>query len=80
MKAQPNRPKFFDLAVPFFLPMWRRVAAAVVPVIWAFFEIANGEAFWGIIFLGLGGMATYKFITADWEAVAAQAEEEKRGR
>lgn len=79
MKAQPDRPKLFDLAVPFFLPVWRRVLAATVPVIWAMFEFSTGAFFWGLIFLGLGGIAAFKFITADWAAVAAQAEREKRG-
>jgi len=79
MKAQPKKPKLFDLAVPFFLPVWRRVAASVVPILWAFVEFASGATFWGIIFLGLGGMAAYKFITTDWDAVAEEAEKEKRG-
>ncbi len=80
MKAQPEKPKFFDLAVPFFLPVWRRVAATVVPILWAFFEFANGAAFWGMIFLGLGGMAAFKFMTADWDAVAAQDADETKGK
>mgnify|MGYP000125561328 CR=1 FL=1 len=78
MKAQPDKPKLFDLAVPFFLPVWRRVATVVVPILWAFVEFSASEVFWGLIFLGLGGIAAFKFVTADWDAVAAQAEKEKR--
>ena len=79
MKAPPDRPKpkFFDLAVPFFLPVWRRVLTAVVPILWAMVEFSTGEAFWGLIFVGLGGSAAWKFYTADWEAVAAEAEKDR---
>lgn len=80
MKAQPSKPKLFDLAVPFFLPVWRRVLAATVPILWAMFEFSTGEIFWGLIFLGLGGLAGFKFVTADWTAVAVQADEERKGR
>ena len=68
------KPKFFDLAVPFFLPVWRRVVTVVVPILWAFVEFANGAAFWGLIFLALGGIASWQFFTADWVAVAQKAE------
>ncbi len=79
MKEQPRKQKLFDLAVPFFLPLWRRVLAATVPILWAFFEFSTANYFWGLIFLGLGGIAAFKFVTADWAAVAVQAEKEKRG-
>ena len=71
----PKRPKplFFDLAVPFFLPVWRRVVTVVVPILWAIMEFANGAAFWGLIFLALGGIAIWQFLTADWVAVAESA-------
>ena len=71
MKAPHNRPKLFDLAVPFFLPVWRRVLAVVVPILWSFVEFNNGHPFWGLIFVGLGSIAAWKFWTADWDAVAA---------
>ena len=77
----PNKPraKLFDLEVPFFLPVYRRVLAVVVPILWSFFEFSNGAVFWGLIFVGLGGIAAYRFYNADWDAVAAQAEAEKSG-
>jgi hypothetical protein len=73
----PKKAKLFDLAVPFFLPVWRRILAVIVPVLWSFFEFSTGAVFWGLIFLGLGGIAAFKFITADWEAVAAEAEKDE---
>ena len=78
MKARPDRPQFFDLAVPFFLPVWRRVLTVVVPILWALVEFASGNAFWGVIFLGIGGLALFKFYTADWDAVAAEAEKARK--
>ena len=81
MKAPPDRPKpkFFDLAVPFFLPVWRRVLTAVVPILWAMVELAQGEACWALCFFALGGTASWKFFTADWAAVAALAKEDEGG-
>lgn len=79
MQPEKPRAKLFDLEVPFFLPVWRRVLAVVVPILWAFFEFSNGAVFWGLIFMGLGGIAAFRFKNADWEAVAAQAEAEKNG-
>jgi hypothetical protein len=80
MKEQPSRLKLFDMAIPFFLPVWRRVLAVVVPVLWALFEFSTGEAFWGLIFVGLGGMAAWKFRIADWEAVAAAEAKSRRSK
>ena len=68
---------FFDLATPFFLPLWRRVLTVAVPVLWALVEFSNGATVWGLIFLALGGIATWQFAKADWAAVAAEAEKEK---
>ncbi|MCK0094471.1 hypothetical protein MWU60_02715 [Yoonia sp. F2084L] len=81
MKVPPDKPraKLFDLEVPFFLPMYRRVLAVVVPILWALFEFSNSAYFWGLIFMGLGGIAAWRFMNADWEAVAAQAEEDAKG-
>lgn len=61
----------FDLAVPFFLPVWRRVATVGFALGWGVFEVASGAPFWGMIFLGMGGIAAWKFWTADWAAVAS---------
>ena len=66
--------KFFDLAVPFFLPVWRRVATVIVPILWALVEFSNGQTFWALLFLALAGIACWKFATADWDHVREQAE------
>ena len=71
--------RLFDFGVPLFLPVWRRIAVVLVPVLWALFEFSNGARAWGLIFLGLGGIAGWKLSVADWDAVraAAQAVEEE---
>jgi hypothetical protein len=80
MPSDRRKPGFFDLAVPFFLPKWRRVVTVAVPLLWAMVEFAGGAPFWALVFLALGGTAIWKFATADWAAVAAEAEQDaKRG-
>jgi hypothetical protein len=51
----------FDLQVPFFRPLWIRVAVVVVCLGWALFELASGAVFWAVIFGGMGGYAAYQF-------------------
>ncbi len=79
MSTNHSKPGFFDLAVPFFLPMWRRVVTAGLPLLWAMVEFANGAPFWALLFVALGGIAIWKFVTADWAAVAAEAEKDAKG-
>lgn len=73
MPPEKPRAKLFELDIPFFLPMYRRVLAVIVPILWAFFEFSNSAYFWGLIFMGLGGIAAWKFYIADWDAVAEEA-------
>ncbi|NSX53658.1 hypothetical protein [Parasulfitobacter algicola] len=61
----------FELGVPFFLPVWRRVSVVAIAIGWGLFELWKGEPFWAIIFIGMGGFAAWKFWTTDWSAVAA---------
>ncbi|GAA6207094.1 hypothetical protein NBRC116601_03870 [Cognatishimia sp. WU-CL00825] len=65
----------FDVASPFFLPVWRRQLVVAIVVSWGLFELATGATIWGMIFLGMGGIAAFKFWTADWSAVAEEDEE-----
>ena len=51
----------FDLKVPFFRPLWRRIVTVLICFGWAAFEFSNSAAFWGLIFCGMGGMAIYQF-------------------
>ncbi|WP_171133203.1 hypothetical protein [Ruegeria sp. HKCCA6707] len=70
--------RLLDFDIPFFLPVWRRVLVVIVPVLWAIFEFSTGALAWGLIFLGLGGIAGWKLYIADWDAVRAAAEAEDK--
>ena len=61
MKAPPERGKLFALAVPIFLPVWRRDLAVALPNLWAMVEFSTGQVFWGLIFVGLGGRVDVHF-------------------
>jgi hypothetical protein len=67
------RGRLFDVEIPFFLPVWRRFAVVAVAVCWGLFEISTGALFWGMIFVGMGSMVGWRFYTADWSAVAEDA-------
>ncbi|HEV8033495.1 hypothetical protein [Yoonia sp.] len=79
MPRDRPKPGFFDLGVPFFLPLWRRVVTVVLPLLWAMVEFANGAPLWALLFVALGGIAIWKFATTDWAAVAAEAEKDAKG-
>lgn len=59
----------FDLQIPFFIPVWRRVALVIFCLGWAVIEFATGAPFWGIIFGGLGVFAAWQFFFSDWPDV-----------
>ena len=53
--------KAFDLQVPFFKPLWRRVVVVALCLIWAVFEVRNGAPFWGLVFAAAGLWCAYQF-------------------
>ena len=58
-----------DLRHPFFRPAWRRIAIVAVAGLWGLFELSTGAVFWGVLFLGIAGLAAYEFHRAyegDW--------------
>ncbi|MGH1465082.1 MAG: hypothetical protein ACRBBQ_06945 [Cognatishimia sp.] len=65
----------FDLASPFFLPVWRRHLVVAIAFAWGLFELTKGETFWGMIFFAMGAIAAFKFATTDWAAVAKEDED-----
>ena len=56
----------FELRVPFFLPMWRRVAVTLLSFGWAILELVNGNMFWAILFGAVGATATWQFFLSGW--------------
>ncbi len=56
--------RFFDLRLPFFLPLWRRAATVVVAGGWAVVELATGSPGWAILFGSLAAYCAYQFFVA----------------
>jgi len=51
----------FDLQVPFFIPLWRRIVTAGLPLGWAAYEVLNGSSTWAMLFGALGAYSFYQF-------------------
>lgn len=51
----------FDLQVPFFQPLWRRIVTAGVTLGWASFELLTGAVAWAMLFGAMGVYAFYQF-------------------
>ena len=49
----------FDLQVPFFIPLWRRVLTVGLTLGWAAFEFLTGALVWAILF---GSVGVYAFV------------------
>ena len=58
---QKSRYADLDLRVPFFRPMWRRVAVIIFLAIWLFIEISSGSEWWALLVGGIGAYAVYVF-------------------
>lgn len=54
--------QFLDADHPFFKPVWRRWATALIPLGWAGFEGATGNFGWAILFGGAGAYAFWVLI------------------
>lgn len=54
--------KLLDADDPFFKPVWRRWATAVLPMLWGCYELWTGNPMWGVLFLGAGGWAGWVLI------------------
>ena len=59
-------PTMFDLQVPFFVPLWRRVLFVVVCLGWAIFEFVTGSPGWAILFGAAGLWCVYQFFVV-WD-------------
>ena len=58
--------QLFDLQVDFFLPVWRRVAVIAVCFAWGILEFVAAAPLWGVIFAGLGVLATWQLFFDGW--------------
>ena len=55
-----------DLQIPFFYPMWRRIALTLVCLGWAVFEFGAGTPFWGVLFGAMAGNCIWQFFVKAW--------------
>jgi hypothetical protein len=53
--------RLLDLQLPFFIPLWRRIAVVAVSGGCAVVEFATGSPFFGMIFAAMGLWAAYSF-------------------
>ncbi|OYX40826.1 MAG: hypothetical protein B7Z02_17805 [Rhodobacterales bacterium 32-67-9] len=56
----------FDLQLPFFRPLWLRLAVVAVCLGWAGMEMVSGSPGWAILFAAAGLWAAYQFFVA-WD-------------
>ncbi len=56
----------FELRLPFFVPLWRRVVVTAICLGWALFELVSGEPFWAILFGAMGVMALWQLFLSGW--------------
>lgn len=49
--------KLFDFNDPFFEPLWLRLTVVILAGGWSLFEFAAGETVWGMLFVGIAGIA-----------------------
>jgi hypothetical protein len=56
--------KLLDVQHPFFIPLWRRIATVAACIGWAGVEFWNGNAFWGVLFGGIGLFCAHQFFIA----------------
>ena len=54
----------FELRVPFFRPLWRRVIVVLLCFGWGMFEFSNNATVWGAGFFAMGALSAYQFFFA----------------
>lgn len=69
----------FDFDIPFFLPLWRRIAVVVVTLGWTMVEISTGAIVWAMIFGAAGIYCVYALLFHfDEEKALSRIEKDKR--
>lgn len=56
--------KLFDVQLPFFIPLWRRIALVGACFGWAVLELALGNPGWAVFFALIGAFCSYEFFVA----------------
>ncbi len=53
--------KLFDFQHEFFNPLRRRIVCVAVCFSWGIVEFVTNAPFWGVIFVGISGVAAWQF-------------------
>ena len=64
--------KGFEVRVPFFRPLWRRVLVTGLTLAWAAIELAGGNPGWAAIFGAAGAYLFWAFFIAFDEGPAGE--------
>lgn len=56
--------RLIDVQVPFFIPLWRRVATVGLCIGWAGFELYLGNTGWATAFGAIGVYCAHQFFIA----------------
>ena len=56
-----RRKKVLDLRIPFFRPVWRRIALVAALIVWTGVELAYGNVFWAVLVGCIGVYAAREF-------------------
>jgi hypothetical protein len=59
--APRRRHPALDVRIPFFRPLWRRIATIAVIVLWTGVEFLHGSPYWGVLAAGIGIFVGYQF-------------------
>ena len=69
----------FELRVPLFRPMWRRIAMVLVLFGWGLFEYSNQQVVWSMVFFAVGALAVYQYFFA-WKEPIEDDEDGEGGK
>ena len=64
--------RLLDVQLPFFIPIWRRIALVAACFGWAIFELSLGNHFWAGLFCVIGAYCAHQFFFA-FEPTAGNA-------
>jgi hypothetical protein len=53
--------KVFDLDHDFYRPLWIRLVITLGTIGWGLVEVATGNNFWAVLFIGIGVYSGYRF-------------------
>ena len=56
--------KIINVQIPFFIPVWRRIAVVAVCCGWALLEVLAGNIEWALLYAGIAVYCIHQFFLA----------------